>query len=88
MNEPQDLNLVVTEERVKDMDLETFYYIDSNSPKATVDFVAHFVADEKGEYLEPKDAVLAVIKGRKIRHVEEIMENLKTAMEEMAVPNE
>lgn len=86
MAEVQDLNLVVTEERVKDMDLETFYYIDANSPKATVDFVAHFVCDDKDEFLEKDEAVKRVIIGRKIRDVEEIMDDLKTAMEEMAVP--
>jgi hypothetical protein len=88
MSEPQELNLVVTEDRVKDMELETFYYIDNKSPKATVEFVAHFVCDEKGEYLEKPDAVKAVIVGRKVRDVEEIMEDLQAAMEEMAVPKE
>ena len=82
----QDLNLVVDEERIKDMDLETFYNIDNNSPKATVDFVAHFVANERDEYLDKAEALKAVITGRKIRDVEEIMNQLREAMEEMSVP--
>lgn len=88
MAEAQDLNIIVTQDRVRDMDLETFYYIDSNSPKATVDFVAHFLCDDKDEYLEKEVAVKQLIVGRKIRDVEDIMEDLKTAMEEMAVPKE
>ncbi len=45
----QDLNLLVSEERIKDMDLETFYNVEG-SPKATVEFVAHFVTED-GKYL-------------------------------------
>lgn len=84
----ENLNLVVTEERIKDMPLETFYNIGNESPKATVDFVVHFVADESGNYLEHEDALKLVVTGRKIRDVEEIMEQLKEAMEEMAVPKQ
>ena len=84
-----DLNLVVTEDRVQDMDLETFYHIgDSKSPKSTIDFVAHFVVDEDGNYPEKKEAIAMVVAGRKISDIEEIMEQLTKAMEEMAVPKE
>ena len=82
----QDLNLLVSEERIKDMDLETFYNVEG-SPKATVEFVAHFVTKD-GDYLEKDEAVLAVIRGRKIRDVEEIMEQLQEAMQANAVPKE
>ena len=86
---PQDLNLVVTEERVQDMDLETFYHIgDTKAPKSAVDFVAHFVADENGNYLEKDEALSLVLTGRKVGDIEEIMEQLTEAMEEMAVPKE
>ena len=84
----EDLNLVVEEERIKDMDLETFYNIDNESPKATVDFVAHFVTDVDGEYVTKKEAVRRVITGRKIRDVEAIMAELRVAMEQMALPKE
>ena len=82
----QDLNLLVSEERIKDMDLETFYNVEG-SPKATVEFVAHFVTED-GKYLEKQAADLVVIQGRKIRDVEEIMAQLQKAMEENAVPKE
>ena len=82
----EDLNLVVTEDRIKDMDLETFYNI-QESPKATLDFVAHFVYED-GKYLEPEVAIKKVITGRKLRDVEAIMEELREAMEDKAVPNE
>lgn len=85
--EKSNLNLVVDEERLKDLDLETFYYVDSN-PKAMLDFVAWFVADDQGEYLEKKDAVPLVLKGRKIRDIEKLVEDLKDAMEIGALPNE
>ena len=81
----EDLNLVVTEERIKDMDLETFYYIDTPSPKTMVDFVAHFVQDD-GEYLPKDEAIKLVLTGRKVADIESIMVSLKDAMEEMAVP--
>lgn len=87
MAEIYDLNLVVDEERIKDMELETFYNLEGNSPKATVDFVAHFVTVD-GDYTDKETAVKMVITGRKIRDVEEIMEQLKEAMEEQAVPKE
>lgn len=82
----EDLNLHVTEERIKDMPLETFYNLDGSSPRATVDFVTHFVVDEKNEFLEKSEALKLVLAGRTIKDVEEIMEQLKEAMEEMAVP--
>ena len=84
----EDLNLLVTEERIKDMPLETFYNIDGGTPKSSVDFVVHFVSGEDGEYLEPEEALKVVLTDRTIRDIEEIMEQLKEAMEEMAVPNE
>ena len=84
--EKQDLNLVVTEDRIKDMPLETFYHIDSPSPKVMVDFVSHFVTGEGGEYLPQSDAVALVLAGRKVSDIEAIMTDLKDAMEEMAVP--
>lgn len=83
----EDLNLSVTEDRIKDMPLETFYNIDEPSPKVMVDFVAHFVQDD-GEYLPFKEAVARVLTGRKVSDIEQIMIDLKDAMEEMAVPKE
>ena len=84
-----DLNLVVTEDRVNDMDLETFYHIgDSKSPKSTIDFVAHFLVGDDGKYLEKKVAVSLVIVDRKVSDIEKIMEQLTEAMEAMAVPKE
>ena len=82
----EDLNLLVSEERIRDMDLETFYNVEG-SPRATVEFVAHFVTKD-GEYIEKEDAVLMVIRGRKIRDVEGIMNDLREAMEAHAVPKE
>jgi len=85
---PKDLNLLVTEERIKDMPLETFYNIEGGTPKSSVDFVVHFVSDEDGNYLSEEDALKVVLSGRTIRDIEEVMEQLKEAMEEMAVPKE
>ena len=82
----EDLNLLVSEDRIRDMDLETFYNVEG-SPKATVEFVAHFVTKD-GKYLKKEDAVLIVIRGRKIKDVETIMEDLREAMEANAVPKE
>ena len=82
----EDLNLVVTEERVRDMDLETFYNLEGNA-KATIDFVAHFVTVD-GEYVPKEDAVRIVIRGRKLREIEDIVTDLCDAMEETAVPKE
>lgn len=83
-----DLNLIVTEERVRDMDLELFYQIDSTSPKATIDFVAHFVGDDHGHYLPKDEAVKLVLSGRKVKDLDEIMAQLVEAIEGMAVPKE
>lgn len=82
-----DLNLIITEDRLKDMDLETFYNAESN-PKATVDFVAHFVGDDQGRYLDKADAVSLVIKGRKLSDLAEIVTDLKEAIELQLVPKE
>ncbi len=84
----EQLNIQVSEDRIKDMDLETFYHIDSNSPTAMIDFVAHFVVGENGSYLEKDAAVLQVLTGRKVKDIEQIMEDLKEAMDLMAVPKE
>lgn len=85
MTTPNDLNLRVTEERVKDMDLETFYNVEKSN-RALIDFVAHFCTDEDGNYYERNEAVKQVISGRKIRDVESIYEDLNEAMEQEAVP--
>ena len=83
----KELNLVVTEDRLRDLSLETFYYVDTQ-PKAMLDFVAHFVVDSKGEYLELEDAIQLVISGRRIADIETLVEELKDSMELSAVPNE
>lgn len=86
--QPEDLNLVVTEERIKDMELEVFYNVDSKSPRDTVDFVAHFVQID-GRYPEDKaDAVRVILKGRKVGDIEGIMEQLIEAIEQVSVPKE
>jgi len=99
MSEKQDLNLIVSDERIQDMSLETFYNLEG-SPKATVDFVAWFVADEGGMYLADyrtdvetgveslfnKDAVRLVLTGRRVKDVEEIMTQLREAIENKVVP--
>ncbi|MCK5644650.1 MAG: hypothetical protein KAJ19_27880 [Gammaproteobacteria bacterium] len=95
-----DLNLIVTDERIQDMSLETFYNLEG-SPKATVDFVAWFVTDEDGkhmagyvkdddgaEVLDNKEAVKLVLQGRRVKDVEEIMGQLREAIEDRAVPKE
>ena len=98
-----DLNLIVTDERIQDMSLETFYNLEG-SPKATVDFVAWFVTDEDGkhmakyakvdvngaesEVLDNKEAVKLVLQGRRVKDVEEIMNQLREAIENRAVPKE
>lgn len=92
-----DLELLVTDERMKDMSLETFYNLE-NSPKATVDFVAWFVTkdgkylanfleqEDGSEVLDNKEAVKHVVTGRHIKDVEGIMEDLRSAIENKAVP--
>ena len=97
MTNKADLNLVVSDERIQDMSLETFYNLEG-SPKATVDFVAWFVADEDGKYLAyydeedgvetlvNRDAVRLVLTGRRVKDVEEIMGDLRKAIENKVVP--
>lgn len=93
-----DLNLIVTDERISDMSLETFYNLEG-SPKATVDFVAWFVTGDDGNYLanyveddegaetlDNAEAVAIVVEGRRIRDVEKIMEDLREAIENKVVP--
>ena len=87
MSEQADLNIVVTEERMQDMSLETFYNVDS-TPRAMIDFVAHFVVGEDGNYLDQKPAAKLVTKGRKIADIEDIMTDLREAMDEGIVPNQ
>ena len=73
----------------------------SGSPKATVDFVAWFVTGEDGkhlafyeenedgiEVLNDGDAVRLVLQGRRVKDVEEIMGQLRDAIENRAVPKE
>ena len=98
MAKQSDLNLVVTDERIQDMSLETFYNLEG-SPKATVDFVAWFVADEEGKYLanyvedddgaeelDDREAVRLVLQGRRVKDVEVIMNQLREAIENRVVP--
>lgn len=84
---PEDLNIVITEDRVKDMDLELFYNIESKSPKTTVEFIAHFVQID-GAYPAKEDAIRQVLNGRKVKDLEGIMEQVVEAIEDMAVPKE
>lgn len=86
-NGQNDLNLVITEERLNDVDLETFYFLETN-PKAMIDFVAFFVAGDDGEYLDQMEAVRRVIKGRKVKDIAEIATDLRDAMEKGIVPNQ
>lgn len=79
-----DLNLLVTEDRIRNMDLETFYNVEG-SPKATIDFIAHFVTVD-GEYPPKNEAVKRVLSGRKLADLEEISQQLQDAMEMRAVP--
>lgn len=96
----EDLNLVVSDDRIQDMSLETFYNLEG-SPKATVDFVAWFVTGDDGKYLanyvvgddgeeslDNREAVAKVVKGRRIKDVEKIMEDLREAIENKVVPKE
>ena len=100
MAKQSDLNLIVTDERIQDMSLETFYNLEG-SPKATVDFVAWFVTGEDGkhlanyvdgddgeEVLHNGEAVRLVLQGRRVKDVEEIMVQLRDAIENRAVPKE
>lgn len=80
-----ELDLKVTEARINDVDLETFYNLDTN-PKAPIDFVAHFAVDEEGRYLPKADAIKLVLKGRKLGDIKELSEQLQQAIEDAAVP--
>lgn len=82
----EELNLVVDSDRLSEMDLETFYNVDTN-PKSLVEFIAHFVTED-GEFLEKEKAIQKVIKGRKIKDLEPVAEELREAMEATAVPKE
>jgi hypothetical protein len=81
-----ELNLVVTEDRLNDVPLEVFYGVDS-SPKSQLDFIAHFAQDDKGNYLPKAAAIKAVLKGRKLSDIASITASLQEAMEQAAVPN-
>lgn len=81
MADKKDLNLVVTEDRMQDMDLKTFYGVD-NSPKDMVDFIAHFMVGPDGNYMERKPAIADLTGGRKVADLEQIMEQLRESMED------
>lgn len=81
----KDLDLKVTEDRINDVPLETFYGVNSN-PRNQIDFIAHFVVDEDGNYMQNKGAVKAVTSGRTIGDLETITKQLIDAMENTAVP--
>lgn len=82
-----NLNLIVTEQRVQDVPLEVFYLIEDGSPRILIDYIAHFVADENGEYLPQEKAVKEVVTGRTLGDLEAIASQLKDAVEEGIVPN-
>lgn len=84
--EPQKLTIKVTEARINTVSLETFYHLD-DSNKAPIDYVAHFVVGEDGEYLPKDEAVKRVIVGRTLGDIKELAEMIKTSTEEAAVPN-
>jgi hypothetical protein len=83
----EDLTLIVKEDRLAGMDLETFYFVETN-PKAMIDFVAHFVADENGNFLPKPEAVKKVLTGRTVADIKDIVEQLRDSMEEGVVPKE
>lgn len=82
-----DLNLIVTEDRVKDVPLEVFYHLEDGSPKTLIHYIAHFVADENGEYLDRDQAVPIVLQGRTVGDIESIAAQLRSAVEDGVVPN-
>lgn len=84
-NLAEDLNLVVTEERLREVDLETFYNLEKTS-SASIDFIAHFMVDEAGTYMQKSDALKVLFKGRKIKDIESIAEQLMDEIQENAVP--
>lgn len=86
-NEKQDLNLVVTPERLEAIPLEIYYGI-NNNPTAQIDYIAHFVTDGEGNYLGEAEAIKAVLGGRTLGDVAEITKQLTEAIEESAVPKQ
>lgn len=86
MTGKHNLNLIVTEERIAETPLEIFYFLEDGG-KIIIDYIAHFVADESGNYLPHKDAVAKVINGRTMKDLEEIGDQLRNAIEEGVVPN-
>ena len=84
----EELNLVISEERMKEIPLDVFYGLTAKkNPGAMVEYVAHFVADENGEYLPPEKAVATVTKGRTLGDLEAIAAQLQEALEREFVPN-
>lgn len=85
-NEKSDLTLQVTEDRLKLVPLETFYTL-SDSPKSSMDFVAHFMVDENGEYfVDQSEALQILFKGRTFGDIEELSTQVRDAIDETAVP--
>lgn len=86
METENELNLVITEERIKQLPLEVFYMMGDQTPQLAIDYIAHFVTDGKGDYLPKADAIKKVLKGRTIGDVETLMEQIKEAMDEATFP--
>lgn len=81
----EQLNLLADDGRMAEISLETLYGLET-SPKAMIDFVAHFCVDDEGAYMPHDQAVKVVTKGRSLSDLEGIIEQLREVMELGAVP--
>lgn len=80
----KELNLVVTEERLAELPLETMYYVEKN-PREQINFIAHFV-QVGGKYADKQTAVKLVMEGRTMADLSELATTLSASIENAAVP--
>ncbi len=78
----------VTDERVEDMEFGLLMDVSGErmSIPAMARFLAHFMVDGDGQYLEPAEAMKAV-RYIKVREMKATVEKLTVEMQEAAVPN-
>lgn len=79
------INLKVTEERIQGVKVGILRKIET-STTAQFAFLARFMTDEDGEYLDEEDAY-EILDEIPLGDIAEIMTDLRAAMEEAAVPN-
>lgn len=79
------MKILVTDDRIMDIPIGLIEDSTSGDFSVQVDMVSHFVAEEDGKYLSREDA-REFARSIPFRELLNIFEQIKDAMEEIAVP--